>query len=144
RAERFWYFPVLATSVILAIFWDRVFSWSNGAKAATLAILAFTLFLGFQSAKARLHANDYVDDLTFWDATRRAVPRSAKAHLNYSVMQGARGNLGVRLESNKVALSLAPNWPMANVYLGDTLCRMHRPHDAWPYYTRGFELAPND
>jgi hypothetical protein len=59
-------------------------------------------------------------------------------------MQGARGRLDIRLESNKIALHLAPEWPMANVYMGDTLCRMHRDDEAWPYYVRGFELAPND
>jgi hypothetical protein len=25
--------------------------------------------------------------------------------------------------------------------LGDTLCRLHRPNEAWPYYRDGFELA---
>ena len=93
---------------------------------------------------ARLHANDYKDDLAFWDATRKAVPRSAKAHLNYSVMKGARGDLQARLEANKVALELAPQWPMASTYLGDTLCRLHRAQEAWPHYVRGFELASND
>ena len=95
------------------------------------------------SPRAR-HANDYTDDLVFWDATRKAVPRSAKAHLNYSVMKGARGDLEERLAANEVALELAPQWPMASVYLGDTLCRLHRAPEAWPHYVRGFELAPND
>jgi hypothetical protein len=59
-------------------------------------------------------------------------------------MQGARGNLEIRLASNRTALDLAPTWPMANVYLGDTLCRLHRAPEAWPYYKQGFDLAPND
>jgi len=33
---------------------------------------------------------------------------------------------------------------MAHVYLGDTLCRLHRPEDAWPHFENGFGLAPND
>jgi hypothetical protein len=106
-----------------------------------LGILAFAFFQAFA---ARRHANDYTDDLVFWNATRHAVPRSAKAHLNYSVMQGARGNLLAREEANRTALDLAPKWPMANVYLGDTLCRLHRAPEAWDYYERGFDLAPND
>ena len=89
---------------------------------------------------ARRHANDYTDDLVFWDATRKAVPRSAKAHLNYSVMQGARRRPRHRAsQSNETALELAPEWPMASVYMGDTLCRLHRAQDAWPYYEKGFE-----
>jgi hypothetical protein len=59
-------------------------------------------------------------------------------------MKGARGDLETRLASNKVALDLAPQWPMASVYYGDTLCRLHRAEEAWPHYMRGFELAPND
>ena len=148
RAERFWYFPALATSVLLAIFFHALFARTHrdGVPpfASQAAVFVFLVFLGIQVVAARLHANDYHDDLAFWDATRRACPRSAKAHLNYSVMQGARGNLEIRLESNRVALDLAPDWPMANIYLGDTLCRLHRPLEGWPYYAHGFDLAAND
>jgi hypothetical protein len=148
RAERFWYFPALATSVLLGIAFRTLLVRARDEGAPPYAFRGvlgfFLLFLGVQALAARLHANDYRDDLTFWNATRHACPRSAKAHLNYSVMEGARGNLEVRLAANKVALELAPQWPMANIYLGDTLCRLHRPTDAWPYYERGFDLAPND
>src|SRR6202042_3635213 len=102
--------------------------------ALRAAVGLFVVFFGVQAFAARRHANDYHDDLTFWDATRHACPDSAKAHLNYSVMQGARGNLELRLEANRRALELAPEWPMASIYLGDTLCRLHRAHEAWPYY----------
>jgi hypothetical protein len=33
---------------------------------------------------------------------------------------------------------------MAHVYLGDTLCRLHRPDEAWPSYVQGFKLADNE
>jgi hypothetical protein len=33
---------------------------------------------------------------------------------------------------------------MAHVYTGDTLCRMHRAAEAWPYYRDGFNDGPND
>ncbi len=147
RAERFWYFPVIATSILLALLVIRVRERlvrsrpGIGLRVLTGIVLAFVLF---QSVAARLHANDYTTDLTFWDATRKAVPRSAKAHLNYSVMKGARGDLEERRRANQVALDLAPEWPMASVYLGDTLCRMHRVQEAWPHYLKGFELASND
>lgn len=177
RAERFWYFPVIGTSLILGVFFgwlvDRLRAFAANVappklefetdelgelvqrkvepkprpgtlvlrRALVLFTLAFFLFQGFA---ARNHANDYSDDLSFWDATRKAVPRSAKAHLNYSVMKGARGDLEARLSANARALELAPQWPMASVYYGDTLCRLHRAEEAWPHYVRGFELAPND
>lgn len=146
RAERFWYFPVIGSSLVLAV----VFAWlADRVRAKTLfarrALVAGTLlFFLFQCVAARRHANDYTDDLSFWDATRKAVPRSAKAHLNYSVMKGARGDLEARLAANRVALELAPQWPMASIYYGDTLCRLHRAREAWPSYVHGFELAPND
>ncbi len=59
-------------------------------------------------------------------------------------MLGARGDLAGRLVANEVALKLAPEWPMASVYVGDTLCRLHRAPEALPHYVRGFGLAPND
>lgn len=103
------------------------------------------VFFGFQAVRARMHALDYTDDYSFWRATARAVPNSAKAHLNYSVMVGAhKGDLPRRLELNAEAMRLAPKWPMAHVYYGDTLCRMNQPDEAWPHYRKGFELAPND
>lgn len=147
RAERFWYFPVIGTSLLLAVLFgwvvDRVRA--RGTRVAQRALVIGTIaFFLFQAFAARSHANDYTDDLSFWDATRKAVPRSAKAHLNYSVMKGARGDLESRLAANGVALELAPQWPMASVYYGDTLCRLHRAPEAWPHYVHGFGLAPND
>jgi len=140
RAERFWYLPAMGAVLLLApavLALRRSFpSWRTQA--------ALTLWFGFQAAQARWHAFDYTDDLVFWRATKNAVGDSAKAHLNYSVMVGARGRLDERLVANRRALELAPGWAMAHVYLGDTLCRLHRPHEAWPSYKRGFELAPND
>ena len=142
RAERFWYFPAIGSSIVVAIVATALLSRPRRARPAFVAV--FALFLGFQCVQARRHAFDYTNDLVFWDATRKAVPRSAKAHLNYSVMLGARGDLNGRLVSNKVALDLAPAWPMANVYEGDTLCRLHRAPEALPHYLRGFSLASND
>jgi hypothetical protein len=144
RAERFWYFPVIGSSLALAAFFVWLFDRTRHIKAGAVAVGLFSLFIVFQSARARLHAFDYKDDLVFWDATRHAVPFSAKAHLNYSVMWGARGRLDIREQSNRVALKLAPSWPMAHIYLGDTLCRLHRPDEAWPHYRNGFLLAPGD
>ncbi len=213
RAERFWYFPVVGTSILLAVFFIWLVERAEGRAAASaeragvsrvaagvvaiaigtaltlvtyfadaesrvgnyavttglvvygvvtivrglrssgtngkvewrdLAIATCVFFTLYQCMAARLHANDYTTDLTFWDATRKAVPNSSKAHLNYSVMKGARGDLESRRLANLRALELAPEWPMASIYLGDTLCRMHRAEEAWPYYKKGFGLASND
>jgi hypothetical protein len=146
RAERFWYFPAIGTSIILGIVLARLIEAAKqqSTRLQWAAYGAVTAFFVVQGVAARRHANDYTDDLVFWDATRKAVPNSAKAHLNYSVMKGARGDLQSRLEANRIALQLAPDWPMASVYLGDTLCRMHRAPEAWPYYAKGFDLGPND
>jgi len=140
RAERFWYLPAMGAVLLLA---PAVLAiWRNYPSRRAQAVLV--LWFGFQAAQARWHAFDYTDDLVFWRATKNSVGNSAKAHLNYSVMVGARGRLDERLVANRRALELAPGWAMAHVYLGDTLCRLHRPHEAWPSYLRGFQLAPND
>ncbi len=144
RAERFWYFPVIGSSMALAAFFAWLYERTRRFHTGAVALALFSLFIVFQSVRARLHAFDYKDDLVFWDATRHAVPYSAKAHLNYSVMWGARGRLDIREQSNRVALKLAPSWPMAHIYLGDTLCREHKVDEAWPHYRNGFLLAPGD
>jgi hypothetical protein len=144
RAERFWYFPVIGSAVLLALAFGGLLRSVTDRRARAVVVAALVSGLGFQCFAARSHAFDYKNDLVFWDATRKAVPRSAKAHLNYSVMLGARGDLPGRLASNEVALKLAPQWPMASIYEGDTLCRMHRAPDALPHYVQGFTLGPND
>ena len=144
RAERFWYFPAIGTSILLALAFSHFLSQSESPWKHSSALGLLIAFVGFQGVSAFRHARDYANDLAFWDATRKAVPKSAKAHLNYSVMLGARGDLVGRLAANEVALGLAPEWPMANVYVGDTLCRLHRAPDALRYYIRGFDLAPNE
>jgi tetratricopeptide (TPR) repeat protein len=140
RAERFWYLPALGSALLLATLFVSLADRGKRQLLSSLVGIYFTV----QIIQARAHALDYTNDLVFWRATREAVPRSAKAHLNYSVMLGAREKLNERLVINGEAMRLAPNWPMAHVYYGDTLCRLKRPEQAWPHYRRGFELAPND
>jgi hypothetical protein len=140
RAERFWYLPAVGFAIMLG----PACVWLLRRFPYRATAIALACWLGFQAMQARLHAFDYTDDLVFWRATKNAVPKSAKAHLNYSVMVGARGDLEERLSANRRALELAPKWAMAHVYLGDTLCRLHRATEAWPAYKRGFELGPND
>jgi hypothetical protein len=144
RAERFWYFPAVGSAILLGIVFAKVLRGSRRLGYFSAGVTALALYVAFQCIAARRHAFDYTNDLVFWNATRKAVPRSAKAHLNYSVMLGARGDLAGRLESNRTALALAPQWPMASVYLGDTLCRMHRAAEAVPHYLNGFAIGPNE
>lgn len=137
RAERFWYLPALGSALLV------------GVSAARLLQLrrawAWALVVGFfvfQGAQARAHAMHYSDDLVFWRATKISSPQSAKAHLNYAVMVGARGDLPARLEAGQRAIELAPEWGMAHVYQGDVLCRLGRLEEAWHHYERGFLLEP--
>jgi protein O-mannosyl-transferase len=146
RAERFWYFPVIGSAPLLAV----LFGWLHDRlrrrklRGVTWGALVIAAFVGMQSMQAYRHSMDYRDDLAFWHATKLAVPNSAKAHLNYSVMVGARGDLETRLVESRVAVELAPEWPMARIYTGDTLCRLHRAREAWPHYAEGFDLGPDE
>jgi tetratricopeptide (TPR) repeat protein len=140
RAERFWYLPVVGSALCLS----AVAAWLLDARRRRIGMRLVLAFFAVQIVASRKHALDYTDDLAFWKATREAAPESAKAHLNYSVMVGARGKLDERLAANRRAMEIAPEWPMAQIYYGDTLCRLKRIDEAWPYYRRGFLLAPND
>jgi hypothetical protein len=144
RAERFWYLPAAGVALALAVLFAWLCRRPRGRLMGQLGPAFVALFLGFQAARARVHALDYADDLVFWRATARAVPNSAKAHLNYGVMLGARGKLEERLVENKRAMEIASTWPMAHIYYADTLCRLNRVEEAWPHYQTGAELAPND
>lgn len=143
RAERFWIIPALGVALLTGALLDRLLD-ARTAKRRRLALACVVTWLAFQAIQARLHACDYADDLAFWQAAARAVPRSAKAHLNYAVMLGTRSRMQERLKEGAVAQQLAPNWPMAHVYQGDTYCRMKRYDEAFPHYMRGFKLGPNE
>lgn len=143
RAERFWYFPAIGSAMVIA----TIISWAHERcrdKIAWLVPSIVAVFFLFQGVQAYRHTMNYRSDLDFWEATKDAVPMSAKAHLNYSVMKGARGDLPLRFEESKIALKLAPKWAMAHIYSGDALCRMHRADEAWAYYKEGFSLGPNE
>ncbi|MCA9626111.1 MAG: tetratricopeptide repeat protein [Myxococcales bacterium] len=152
RAERFWYLPVIGLAPLYAWALLYISRWRvlQGAsdrmqqlgRWAGVSLVAG--FFVFQLQSARMHALDYTNDLVFWRATAQSSSNSAKAHLNYSVMLGARGFMEQRLVEGKKAMELAPEWPMAHIYYGDALCRMQRAGEAWPYYKRGFELNPAD
>jgi hypothetical protein len=144
RAERFLYFPAIGSSIAIAAGFAWAIRASRSAAVRRSVVATFVLFIGFQCVRARMHALDYADDLVFWGATKDAAPLSAKAHLNYSVMWGARGRLDIRLEENRIAADLAPKWPMAHIYLGDTFCRLHKSDEAWPHYVDGFKIADNE
>jgi hypothetical protein len=143
RAERFWYFPAIGTSLVLAALFSGLDASMKRRDRRVVPAFLGVFFL-FQGVMAYRHATDYRSDVDFWEATKNAVPNSAKAHLNYSVMKGARGDLETRFTESKIALSLAPKWPMAHIYTGDTVCRLHRSAEAWPYYKAGFDLGPNE
>ncbi|MEZ4373070.1 MAG: hypothetical protein R3B07_19765 [Polyangiaceae bacterium] len=102
---------------------------SAGSLGGRGMVAGFVIF----SCRARMHALDYTNDLVFWRATAQSSSNSAKAHLNYSVMLGARGFMEQRLVEGKKAMELAPQWPMAHIYYGDALCRMQRAEEAWPH-----------
>ncbi|APR81658.1 Hypothetical protein A7982_07007 [Minicystis rosea] len=144
RAERFWYFPVIGSTLVLAVAFAALHEMEVRRRAARIVPAIFGVFILFQAVSAYRHAMDYRSDVDFWRATKDAVPRSAKAHLNYSVMKGARGDLQTRLDESKIAMELAPDWAMAHIYTGDTLCRMHRAPEAWEHYATGFHKGPDD
>lgn len=149
RAERFWYTPALATSIAIALLLLLL-----AKKRWTVAAALGTLFLFVQSVQTRRHANDFRDDLHFWKSAAEAVPNSAKAHLNYSVMLGARAPeiwkwtttqaQEARLVENIRATELAPKWDMAFIYVGDTLCQLNRMDEAWEWYKKGFRIGSNN
>ena len=143
RAERFWVLPALGCALVLGSALHRLLSVPS-PRGRNVALSVVVAWFAFQGLQARLHACDYADDLAFWQAAARAVPRSAKAHLNYAVMLGTRSRMQERLKEGAIAQRLAPKWPMAHVYQGDTLCRMKRYDEAFPEYARGFKLGENE
>lgn len=145
RADRLLYGPVLGAALLLFSGGKSLFACREhlSSKALKMCGALVVLYLGFHAAVGRAHALDYRDDITFWRATSRGQPASAKAHLNLGVMVGARRDEEARLTHTLRAVSLAPDWPMARIYLGDVYCRVGDIEAAFPHYQRGFRDAPN-
>lgn len=106
--------------------------------------LTGALYLISLGVAGRVHALSYVDDLVFWSAAAHAPHPSAKSYLNLGIMLGARGDLDARLLWTKRALGLAPDWPMAHVYLGDVWCRKRDLRAAEAPYIFGLALAKDN
>ncbi len=146
RAERLMYVPMLGA--VLAVVgglrghFDAKRSRSTGLPNRSFGV-ALGLYVLTTGVLGRLHANDYASDLDFWRATAHVDRPSAKSILNLGIMVGARGDLEQRLRLTRRAAELAPQWPMAHVYLGDTLCRMGELDAAKSPYLRGLSAAPN-
>lgn len=135
RGERLCYLPLVGVSLLLS----SVISELLRTRPRALSLVVFFFFL--QAHAARSHALIFSDDVTFWRATSRGAPASAKAHLNYGVMAGARGDLDARLSSTELAVRLAPDWPMGRIYLADAWCRKGDLTRARPHYLEGLSHA---
>src|SRR5690606_12448153 len=81
RAERFWYLPVVGTSLVLAALLAATAEQLAGRRLwrLDLGALVVVAFFTVQAKQAYGHAMDYRSDLHFWRATKNAVPNSAKA-----------------------------------------------------------------
>ena len=147
RAERFWYFPAIGSSLLLALAFAAVAraAQAPGRSRVTAVVGVILLFFGVQGGlrappRERLHRRPH---LLGRDAQGGAAQREGAPQLLGHEGRARRPRRRA-CAANAIALELAPQWPMASVYLGDTLCRLHRAPEAWPHYVRGFELAPND
>lgn len=142
RAERLVY-PGLAgfALVLAALYQVGRLRWLRppGRRIWGFCWLAFVLA---QCFFARRHASHFADDVSFWRAACAEHNPSAKSYLNLGVMLGARGDLDARLKFTQRAASLAPKWPMAQIYLADTYCRRGEMPQAREPYLRGLALAP--
>lgn len=137
RADRLFYLPAMGAALLASLAFTQL--WEHRPVARRWLVVAFS----FQAIQARAHALHYTDDVVFWRAAAHGAPASAKAHLNYGLMLGARGQLHERLDATQRALALAPNWPLGNIYLADAYCRLDDLVAAWPHYQRGLAQAPN-
>ena len=149
-------FPPGACRAVLVLPGDRLVARPRGAlrvarrryTQAGVGWLAPTLFGAFsaaQCAAAYRHAMDYRDDVTFWEATKKSRPAERQGAPQLLGDEGRRAAISrCAWRRVKTAIDLAPEWAMARVYTGDTLCRMHRSDEAWEYYKKGFERGPNE
>jgi len=104
--------------------------------------VVLVVFVGFQ-AVARAPTPTTTPTIWFLGPPRATRSAAAEAHLNvHPSCQGARAHLEERRPPTPWHSTWHPEWPMANVYLGDTLVRMHRPDEGWPYYNANSSLPP--
>lgn len=148
RGERLLYLPLMGFVLagcgasIMLVEWGRrrIVGWRQRRRVLPWVLVTYS---GVIASSASVHATSYRDDLSFWSAASRAKKPSAKSHLNLGIMLGARGDLDARLLWNQRALQLAPDWAMANVYLGDVWCRKGDLEKARSPYLSGLRRAVN-
>lgn len=138
RADRLMYVPTVG--IVLCVLAVLLALLPRGWRVLPWVIIPFVIT---HAVAGRVHALHYTNDSSFWRAASRGDPASAKSHLNLGVMLGARGDHPARLLHTKRAVSLAPDWPLGQIYLADTYCRLGEMDRAMEIYLRGLSMKPN-
>jgi tetratricopeptide (TPR) repeat protein len=118
--ERFLYLPLAGIVAALALVADAASSGGRGRRAVTSALVVAAI--AGCAARTIARNRDWRDEVTFWAATVRAVPASAKAHRAYAVAlhdaDPARQNLGLVIVEGEQAVAIRPDYREALVDLG--------------------------
>ncbi len=146
-AERLLYLPMAGLCLLAADLGGAVAAaarrlasgspWPGRALAAAAALALAALGL-------RTHAREevFAEEVTLWEATVAAVPRSAKARYNYGRSLAAAGASEAALEQYRKALEVVPEHLESINNLAAANLRRGRPERALAWLNQAAELAP--
>ena len=149
-AERFLYLPSLGACVLLGGAWARVVpspdreggrarGWPFGTWGLHAAALAIVLLAG---ARTLVRAGEFRDDLTLYESSAAACPRSAKAQYNLGNALARANREADAIRAYEAAVGVAPWLAIAHTNMGNVYLNLRRLEDAEDAYRRAIEASP--
>lgn len=143
-AERLYYLPSVGFCLAAggAIVWlgGKLSARRSVAAAALVALVVTALY----TARAARRTGDWFDQLTLFEATVAASPRSALAQMNLGGVYQALGRAAESEEAYRRAIAIAPHFPAAHFNLGTLLASQRRFPEAIDQFHEASRLRPDD
>ena len=137
--ERLAYLPSAGFCLLVALTWAEVLKRKRLIGWAILAILVVAL-----GARTVVRNRDWSDNFTLFLAAVRAVPGSARAHMNLGAEYGYRGQLDAAVREFQTAIRIYPNFPQALLDYGLVEARMGHHQEALRILEKALSVAERD
>lgn len=139
--ERLFYLPTAGIVVALAAMAEPAFA-SHDRRRRVVAATAVIVLAAAAIATDRRRSAEWVTPVTLFEAAVRAVPSSARAHMELASAYGQAGRVDDAARHFGTALAIKPDYAAAAYNQGNTLARAGRYEQAAEAYRKALAIDP--
>ena len=138
--ERLFYLPTAGLALAIAALVEPALAGTRRQRSAVLAACAIVAVAAIGVDRAR--AAEWRTPVSLFEATVRAVPRSARAHMELATAYGTAGRIADAKTHFEKSLAIMPDYSAASYNLGNMLARSGELDAAAAAYRRALETSP--